>query len=154
MTSLVPTLIMFGWTVGFAAINASRETRYFQAMPPISSPFFTSWMRGVAVGDGKGVTVGRTVESGEPVMTEPVGWEIYGVNWPALVARATGIGVAAGFAAGEHAARKITVMVTRPACLRRQKLRILGSIWAIIPFFDFANFYPLPGRLAVAARLC
>jgi hypothetical protein len=77
-------------------------------------------MRGVAVGDGMGVAVDRTSESGESEVAVLVGREIYGVSWPALVGRAAIVVVAAVFAVGVvHAARKIAMKVTSAAYRKR-----------------------------------
>lgn len=57
-------------------------------------------------------------------------------------------GVAAVFAVGEQAVKMIGMAASSPASWLRNKRDILGTIVAIIPFFDFAK------TLRVACQAC
>ena len=52
-----PTTRKFGSTPGFAFFKSSRLTPYFRAIPDIVSPLAITWVKGVAVDCGGGVTV-------------------------------------------------------------------------------------------------
>lgn len=112
-------------------------------MPPMSSPFWTAWVRGVGVGEGSGV--GVVAGEGSAVLV----WvgRTSGVSAPLrVVIIFVGVTGRPGWAEQAEA--------SHPIASKEMIMGRFGNIRLIIPFFNFANYGPPALGLVAGAWLC